>query len=309
MPCVQADATERQLLCELVALYTPEALSAGPAERPRRGKGAGGAGNGSAGPDLALTVLLELLALGAGGGAESVGAPVLRRAALGRVSAELYAAVPADQQARLLQARPALACVLWHGTQGLLLGHEWRHLNMHRRCFEFLQYGVFRNHLGVSPNTNSGLRCSAWCAQALLLAAAQDADAACRAAAHAALASAPLAANNVAPLLAATPQLSSAAGRGSGAAGKRLKKTPAKSKNDQQEAGQQPDEAFVAALELLQWHAGLQGAPELVAPLSGLLPGLLAGADAISEEDDEDAARCAAVHVPLQADWLLACLS
>ena len=109
MSSAQADAAERQLLCELVALYTPEALSAAPAERPRRGRGAGGSGGGGAGPNLAQAVLLELLALGAGGGAESVGAPVLRRAALSRVSASFYAAVPADQQTRLLEARLALA--------------------------------------------------------------------------------------------------------------------------------------------------------------------------------------------------------
>ena len=100
----QADAAERQLICELVALYTPEALGAGPAERPRRGKGGSGGSGGTNSPDLALAVLLDLLARGAGIGADSMGAPVLRRAALSRVSAEFYAAVAVDQLACLLEA-------------------------------------------------------------------------------------------------------------------------------------------------------------------------------------------------------------
>ena len=111
-PSMQADAAERQLLCELVALYTPEALVAAPAERPRRGRGGGSGNNGSGSPDPALAAYLELLALGVGGGADSVGAAVLRRAALSRASPEFYAAVPADQQARLLEASPAPAPAL-----------------------------------------------------------------------------------------------------------------------------------------------------------------------------------------------------
>ena len=147
----------------------------------------------------------------------------------------------------------------------------------------------------------SGLLCWGWCAQALLVAASQDADAGCRAAAHGALSSAPLAAGTLASLLAAPPKLASAAGRG-GATGKRHK-TPAKGGAERQEGVGEQSEAFVAALELLQWHAGLQGAAELVAPLSGLLPGLLAGADAAAAEDDEEAARCADVGYAWSVAW------
>ena len=134
------------------------------------------------------------------------------------------------------------------------------------------------------------------CVQVLLMAASQDADAACRAAAHKALSSAPLAAATIASLLAAAPRHKAGAGGSGGATGKRRKALSNTGSPEQQGAGEEHSGAFVAALELLQWHAGLQGEAELVGPLSGLLPGLLAGANATSAADDEGAARCASQH-------------
>lgn len=105
MCLAQADATERQLVCDALALFTPAAL-AGPAPRPRRGGGSSGRKAHAAHP---LDVLMQAMALGADGG-DGGSAAVVRRVALSRATAELYAAVPAEQQARLLQVRCFFPC-------------------------------------------------------------------------------------------------------------------------------------------------------------------------------------------------------
>ena len=87
----------------------------------------------------------------------------------------------------------------------------------------------------------------------------------------------------------------------SGASAAKRARTPAKAAAQEQQdaaARQQPQQrqAFVAALELLQWKTDVADAPALLAPLSGLLPALLAGANAAPAEgdgeDEEAGTRC-----------------
>ena len=105
------------------------------------------------------------------------------------------------------------------------------------------------------------------CVQAVLHASSSDADEACRAAAHRALADAPVSAAALQDILSG-PSAAPAP-------------TPAKKARAAKPAGTQglPPASLdncIAALELLQWKANVADGTELVGLLSSLLPQLLA---------------------------------
>ena len=228
---------ERQLVCDLLALYTPAAISTPPPNQAvRRGEAKAAAVAGPAPLDVLLQAL-ALRATGSSGEADDNSAAVVRQVALAQVTGPFFAALPDAQ----------------------------------------LQRSFLR---------------------ALLLACSRDPHEACRAAARAALASAQL------PAASLTPALTGGADGHGSAAAKRARgagKTPAKRQQQQQQGGEAAatglPEVLVPALELLQWKVDVQDAPVLVAPLCALLPGLLAAANATSDDADEEApARCATLR-------------
>lgn len=138
----------------------------------------------------------------------------------------------------------------------------------------------------LSPAWRDGELCPAldvWmqcCAQAMLQISASDPDEGCRAAAHRALADAPVSAASLSNVLSMEPSAPA--------------RTPAKkaraAAHSAAGAGNSLDDC-IAVLELLQWKANVQDGVQLAGSLSSLLPRLLAiSEEAAPAEASEDAA-------------------